>query len=83
VIFEYRVSGFYTDTISTHEKDMIQNLAKSQQQNAWSLSKLFSFQKESNESVGRSFLPWHVSLESNAGNLVAFLQVRSLFPFRI
>jgi hypothetical protein len=75
VIFEYRVSGFYTDTISTHEKDIIQDIAKSQQQqNLWSFSKLFSSPKDGNKSITAS-LPWHVCLESSGGHLVAFLQV--------
>lgn len=75
VIFEYRVSGFFTDTISTHEKDsMNENAAQKSKQTLWSLSNLFSFQTSSHELEDKASSPWHVSLESS-GNLVAFLQV--------
>jgi hypothetical protein len=73
VIFEYRVSGFFTDTISTHEKDLINEDAKSKQ-NQWSFRSLFPFQSSFNQIEETTSAPWHVSLESKGG-LVAFLQV--------
>lgn len=73
IIFEYRVSGFYTDTITTQEISTLQENAINQQ-NKWSLSNLFSFQNSKKTKETSRNIPWKICL-APSGNVVAILQV--------